>query len=72
MYSVSSSTPWIMRKMPTTKPMMSGNTMTIMPKIMQSTASAGLEIVMPIFFNPLSTTSVKRLFSVSVVSGKMY
>jgi hypothetical protein len=40
---------------------------------MQSTASAGLEMVMPIFFNPLSTTSVKKITSLeSDVVGKQY
>ena len=60
MCSVSSNTPWMMRKMPKMIAITSGKTMTIMPKIMQSTASAGLEMVIPIFFNPLSTTSDKK------------
>jgi hypothetical protein len=31
----------------------------IIPKIMHNIAKIGLETVIPIFFNPLSTTSVK-------------
>jgi hypothetical protein len=44
--------------MPTTKPRISGTTITIIPKIMQIAAKSGLETVIPIFFKPLSTTSV--------------
>ena len=40
-------------------PTRSGTTITIMPKIIQRIARSGLETVIPIFFNPLSTTSVK-------------
>ncbi len=42
-----------------TIPTRSGMTITIMPKIMHKMARIGLEMVMPIVFNPFSTTSVK-------------
>jgi len=50
-------------EMSITKPRTVGKTITIMPKIMQKTANTGLEMMMPIFFNPLSITSVKKLTS---------
>ena len=49
----------MIRKMPIIIPTRSGNTMTTMPKIMHKMARTGLEIVIPIFFNPFSTASVK-------------
>ena len=49
----------MIRKIPITIPTRSGFTMTIMPKIMHKMVRTGLEIVIPIFFNPFSTISVK-------------
>jgi len=52
-----------MKNMPTIRFRDSFQTITIMPKIMHSAANIGLEIVMPIFLNPFSTTSVKYVRS---------
>ena len=49
----------MIRKIPIIIPTRLGNTMTIMPKIMHKMARTGLEIVIPIFFSPFSTISVK-------------
>jgi hypothetical protein len=49
----------MIRKMPMIIPTRPGYTMTMMPKIMHKTARTGLETVIPIFFSPFSTTSVK-------------
>jgi len=49
----------MIRKIPIIIPTRLGTTMTIMPKIMHKIARTGLEIVIPIFFSPFSTISVK-------------
>jgi len=58
MYSVKSRAPSIIRKMPMTIPTRSGTTITITPKTMHKTAKIGLEMVIPIFLSPFSTTFV--------------
>jgi hypothetical protein len=56
----------MMRKMPIIIPTRSGNTMTIIPKIMHKMASKGFEIVIPNFFSSFSTIFV-RLCSPSYI-----
>lgn len=58
---MSSRTPSIIRNMPNMIPMRAGIIITRMPKIMHRIASTGFETVIPIFFNPFSTTSVNYL-----------
>jgi len=53
-----------------TIPTRSGMIITIMPKIMHKIARTGLEIVIPIFFNPFSTTSVKSAHLLTYIIAK--
>jgi hypothetical protein len=47
-----------MRNIPTTNRSIGSQAIARIPKIMHRIARTGLETVMPIFFNPFSTTSV--------------